>query len=865
MKTSKTAGINFILLLVALISTLGNAVASPLNADSLASRLMFQVWSFPQEKVYVMTDRDAYTSGDTIRLRSFLIDAATHTKPKMESRFIYVELINPFGKVANRIKIRSNKDIFAGIIPLDEELAEGNYTLCAYTLFMANSGKEYFFRKTIPIFSHLSKKYKLSIDINGGILTARLLERVSDNHVRAEYISISGPDNEFYAQNIRKRSSFSIKINEKMTNAGIVKVNFDRYEKFVTIPTEKNAISITFHPEGGHLIPGIKNRLAFKAIDRKGLSVDFKGVITDETGKKIIDISPTHRGMGVISFVPETGHTYKALVDDMSFTLPESSGDASILTVNTLDSDSIVVKVNGKYSPDMSLIAHNGGIVSLARNMDNNEIRLQRSSLGSGIVQLLLADRTGNTLSSRMIFNHSGYIYTDSIDSIPSGDYALRAFRNIKSEPTASIVSNLLLQSELKGHIEDPDYYFRNRDSITDAHLELLLLTNGWERYDIQKSLKGSYATPDIPIELGGEITGIVKSRWRGKPLQDAIVMLMAPKLEYATQTFTDKDGRFVFDGFDWPQDTSFIIQVFGKEGNKEHNYNVDNDVFPKNNAIPTSFGHVAPGNIIDESILTSGTIMLEELEVTAPMTLEESRRQMMEALGVRSFSSEDIEEMHATTYEEVLRKIPGIRIVNGNVVSMISRSAYNRGYGGIPVEFWVDGSQWISSTAYNSGTLSMSPATAPNAIGADMQTEHSLHSSIYNTLFEFAGMYPLHIMKSIEYYRSSVAMIISASAAMNAGALVFTTKDGSDIKEWDTYLFIRDFKPLGYQDEPDSYNPHYIYDPTSDDAIFNAAWLPDVEDVNKITLQPDTFYQIEGITDGCMPVLIHNATQPNI
>lgn len=62
--------------------------------------------------------------------------------------------------------------------------------------------------------------------------------------------------------------------------------------------------------------------------------------------------------------------------------------------------------------------------------------------------------------------------------------------------------------------------------------------------------------------------------------------MLLAPQMEHAAQAFTDSNGRFEFSGFDWPEDTSFIIQVFGKSGSKEHNYDVDRDEFPASDAI---------------------------------------------------------------------------------------------------------------------------------------------------------------------------------------------------------------------------------------------------------------------------------------
>lgn len=859
MKTSKTAGFKYILPLVVLISTLGDAAASPLNADSLANRLRYQVWSYPQEKVYVMTDRDAYTSGDTVRFRAWLVDAATHARPLQASRFVYVELRNPFGGVEKRVKIRDEDGKFAGIIALDEELAEGSYTLCAYTLFMQNSGNEYFFRKTLPVFSLLAKKYRLETGVDNGYLTARLMERNSGKAVRAEKITIQGPDSTFFADRIRKRSSYTMNVTSKMRQAGIVKVKFDRYEKFVAIPYDTTAISLSFHPEGGYLIPDESNRLAFKAIDCKGLSSDFKGTIVDDFGKEVASFGSTHRGMGMIDFMPKSGRTYKAVVNNMSFPIPSAESAASVLRVSPTGDDSIRVEIRGRYSDGMALIVHNGGVVSHAIDMKEPRIMLNRALLGSGIVQLLLADSLGNTLSSRMIFSHSGYIYNTSADSLPKGDFAVRAFRNVASDSTTSIVSNLLLQSELKGHIEDPDYYFRNRNSVTDSNLDLLMLTQGWERYDLPSSLRGKYSDAEIPLEIGGEISGTVKSRWRGKPLEEAIVMVLAPKMEFAAQAITDKDGRFVIDGVDWPDDTSFIIRVLSESGDKEHNYSVDSDKFPAIDSLFAREDAAMTDNSIDERLLSWGAVMLEELEVTAPMSLEESRREMLAALGVRTFTMDEIDKMHATTYEDVLRKIPGIRVVNGNVVATHNNGVYNTGMGGSLVEFWIDGFRWTPTFAYSSGTLARSGASEP--VGDPMRHEHTYVTIANNTLTEFSSAYPFDTIKTIEYYRPSAALIISLSAADGGGALVFTTKDGSEIKEWDANLFIRELKPLGYQDVPDSYKPHYIYDPTSDDTVFNAAWMPCVESIGELPNQENSFIQLEGITNGFVPVLIRQNT----
>ena len=847
--------LRFILAVAAVGLICGNMCAAPLTADSLAERLMYQVWSFPQEKIYVVTDRDAYTSGDTVRFRAFLVDAATHTRREQQSHFVYVELRNPFGKVEKRVKIRPEEGIFAGVLPLDEELAEGNYTLCAYTQFMENSGRDYFFRKPLPVVSQLAKRYRIESIFDKDFLTVSLSEKTSGRPVRAENISIIAPDSTFLAEKIKKRDSYSTGISKKMREAGTLLLKFDKYEKYISVPYDTTAISLSFHPEGGYLIPDEENALAFKAIDRKGLGVGMKGMIVDDAGDIVASLIPTHRGMGAVRFTPRAGRRYRAVVDSMSFAIPTANADATVLNVAPLGNDSILVRIRGRYRDGLSLIAHNGGVVSLATDIESPQLRLPRRGLGSGIVQLLLADDMGNVLSSRLIFNHSGYIYGSKVDSLPAGDYAVRAFRAVRPDSTTSLVSGLLLQSELKGHIEDPDYYFRSRDSISDAALDLLLLSQGWERYDIPSALKGHFASPEIALEIGGEISGTVKSRWKGKPMADAVVMVIAPSIDFATQAFTDEEGRFTIDGFDWPDNTPFIIQVFGKSGDKEHNYNINPDSFPDIDIIKTQNYFGDTDKIMDEALLTTGTILLEELEVTAPLTLEESRRQMLTALGVKSFTSKEIDEMHATTYEEVLRKIPGIRVVNGNVVSLQTKGLYNTGSGGSMVELWVDGFQWTPTLAYSSGGLARSGA--PEQIGNSLRHEHTYVESMNNTLSEFSATYPFHTIKSIEYYRPSAALIISMSAANAGGALVLTTKDGSDIKDWSKDLFIRGFKPFGYQNAPEAYRPHYIYDPTSDDTIFNAAWLPSVTDDSQIPKQTDTFILIEGFADGFIPVLI--------
>lgn len=103
---------------------------------------------------------------------------------------------------------------------------------------------------------------------------------------------------------------------------------------------------------------------------------------------------------------------------------------------------------------------------------------------------------------------------------------------------------------------------------------------------------------------------------------------------------------------------------------------------------------------------------------------------------------------------------------------------------------------------------------------------------------------------------------MISMSAANGGGALVVTTKDGSQSREWDADLFIRSLNPMGYQNQPEAYEPHYIYDPTSDEGAYRAAWYPKVVDAKSLPGTDKFHMVVEGLANGYMPVMIRKSPE---
>jgi hypothetical protein len=130
-----------------------------ITVDSCRNAFIEQINIFPQEKIFVHTDRTAYVAGDIIWLKIYLVDAIT-LLPSAYSRFAYVDLIDFEGSIVNRIKIRINKNESCGQIAVSQDLPEGNYSLRAYTTAMYGLSHDFFFKKNLFIASQTKTKNK---------------------------------------------------------------------------------------------------------------------------------------------------------------------------------------------------------------------------------------------------------------------------------------------------------------------------------------------------------------------------------------------------------------------------------------------------------------------------------------------------------------------------------------------------------------------------------------------------------------------------------------------------------------------------------------------------------------------------------
>ncbi|MDR1886506.1 MAG: TonB-dependent receptor plug domain-containing protein [Prevotellaceae bacterium] len=577
-----------------------------------------QLKSFPQEKVYLHTDKTIYVSGEQIWFRAFLVEAVLH-RPAFASRYIYVELISPAGELIVRNKIRPDEDsLFHNKISLREDLPEGTYLIRAYTNFMRNR-PDYFFQKKIfvadPQAFALQINPQFAIEEKRGSVSVQFLD-YENQPVEVKNLTVRIDTGNMKKLDVEDKFSFKIIPGKQQT----IYVEFDcnerKYKKYIPVPAASSEFDVAFFPEGGYLVDNALCRLGFKALNSNGLSEDVSGEVFDDKGNPIVTFQSIYKGMGSFSFFPEKGQKYQAVCknkagNEKRFQLPASKADACVLKTNWSKNKLYITLLKGREFREqpLNLFIHVRGMVIFSGKWSSqNTVSIDKSMFPSGVVQILLLDDKMNPLSERLAFclnqdeltrttlsvDKTAYAskervsakvrVTDAADNPLTGNFSVAVTddSDVAPDTTFTILSNLLLCSDIKGYVESPEYYLNNASAA-----DVLMITQGWRRYNIPAVLADSVERPSQFLELGQEISGTVKQVIGRKVKVNNPVSLLAPQEGHISMTQTDENGRFFFNGFEYPDSTLCVVQALSKKGGAYVELLLDPETFPPVETFP--------------------------------------------------------------------------------------------------------------------------------------------------------------------------------------------------------------------------------------------------------------------------------------
>ena len=340
--------------------------------------------------------------------------------------------------------------------------------------------------------------------------------------------------------------------------------------------------------------------------------------------------------MGILGYIPVQGKKIylkcsNANGIDKQFELPQTDLNAYSLTTSLRGKRHLISIQKSIHAPDIPLyvLAHCRGEVLFFSEWDKNQgfISFSQEQLPAGVIQFILFDAQMNPLSERLVFNKNDgatakvdffsdkKVYekrdkvivtlTAPLQPSPEGREAGETPENTALPPslwgrvgvglsvaitddndfavdsTTTILSTLLLSSELKGYIENPAYYFQDNNESATA-LNYLMLTHGWRRYKVPEVVKGQIEYPYIPFQTYKRITGKVTNLLSSNPVAGSEIILMT-KYEGVRVTTTDVNGLFVFQDIDIPDSASFFLQALNRKGRSlTLKVEVDQESFPE-------------------------------------------------------------------------------------------------------------------------------------------------------------------------------------------------------------------------------------------------------------------------------------------
>lgn len=591
---------SLLLSLVILIITSGNALRAQVY-DSVLRTLDSR---YPQEKIYLHYDKSFYNPGETVWFKAYLFAA---NMPSAISKTVYADLLDENGKLIDRKIAPVVRSSAAAAFDLPANLTSSHIYVRAYTEWMLNFDSSFIYQKAIPV----------------------------------------------------------IQV-EKNAQKKIVPKNF-----------------LQFFPEGGDLINGVESRLAFKATDIHGLPYDVSGEVVDGKGKSVSKFSSVHDGMGFVTFVPDAKEQYKAVWKDAAgktqqTALPVIKKDGVVLRLDHVGAG-IQFAISRPANASMPVMKlHIVGqmqqqmvYMATANVSENKTVRgvIPVENIPAGIVQLTVFSEDKKPLSERIIFvNKPDYyfitdlnsplksfdkrrknvIQIDVPDTIPANlsVSVTDAGINPKMKGEEDIFSNVLLTSDIRGYVHDPAYYFSSEADSVIAHLDLVMMTNGWRRFKWQDVLAGKFPkikyAPTDYLSLNGKVSGLTKTQL----IQQELTGIVEVKGKHDFVTIpVDPDGNFAVEGLIF-FDTAKIYYQFNNDKDKILTSRASFDI--KSNLMKAAAAIKLDTNAVYHTVLPPQDVWASNLELSEKnLAVLDARRkvQMLEAVTVtgRQKSKKDL------------------------------------------------------------------------------------------------------------------------------------------------------------------------------------------------------------------------------
>lgn len=437
------------LILISNILLAQNEIGNKLVKDKF-----LKYFELPRESVFLHTNKTMYIVNEEVWLKGYVYDRH-NGKPFSETTTVHVGLYNVDGKKFDDYHFKASNGYFKGNIAVDSMLASGEYYLRSSTNWMKNFIEDDSFVQKITI------------------LNEKLIEK---------------------AKSVRE-------------------------------------YDIQFLPEGGNLIEDAPGVMGVKVTDANGYGVKIvEGSVFDTNDTQVARFYTSIFGLGKFNFNPKAGIEYVAKIkfDDGSTKTTKIQKPSKVgisFTVKSVNNDQFVISLTTNVATkeiinekQFYLLVHKDGQankipITFPKNKLYVSKVLNKEVLNKGMNILTLFNPDGRPIAERLIFNYADFLDAElEISKLSTASDSLniqvklldtaKALQNlsvsvlpgntISYNQKNSIYSTFYLKPYVKGFIENPKYYFKDVTPKKEKDLDLLLMTQGWSRYDWTNIFKGA-------------------------------------------------------------------------------------------------------------------------------------------------------------------------------------------------------------------------------------------------------------------------------------------------------------------------------------------------------------------------------------
>lgn len=492
--------------------------------------------NYPQEKVYLLLDKDKYVVGDNIYFKSFVFNG--YNRSAISSTLL-VELYDHNKNMVDKKTVFLKDGEGDGTFVLNDFLNEDIYFIRAYTTWMANFPEEFNFMKPVPIYNPNSEQ-KLVLDKN------------------TKWTANAFPESGTFIENIPTK--FAV----RLYSQGTPPTAWSGYVIDSEKPNEKLANFKNLD----------ENVAVFNITPKAGKT--YKAIIEDNKGTKQTVALPAVSNSGInlqLTSDPK-GINYKINGTGLSQGL---QGYSIVGTIN----NQLVYRANIKTTTSEAAS-------QIPNKVSNDE---------TAVLNITIFDEKQNVAAQRLFFINPKKLDLDEPTLALSMNNEARAFNSFDIEPDGdhtsytvlvkennpseirnenTILSAKWLTGDFTSAIFDPAQYFEK--TANPEALDALLISEKWKRFDWESVLAGK--APEFTYKPLKNLSfqGKVTNNGRFIPNKNINLLLKTEKSDKNFVPATTDDNGFIYlDNiyFDEPLTVSYYLNKDKKESSESDNLNI--------------------------------------------------------------------------------------------------------------------------------------------------------------------------------------------------------------------------------------------------------------------------------------------------